>query len=103
MPMSKPPSKLFQGTKGELAYYGNAEIIIAKRVVGLDLREHPLTKKQLRSVSRKRIKKKIVARTATREEYKYYMWDKRLTKRRNQGVANFWKEEQKRLRKLTHL
>lgn len=95
--MSKPPSGLFLGTKGELAFYGDAESLIAARVLGLDLREHPLTRKQLSSKQRKEIKKRIEARTATHEEYKHYLWDQRLRNRRKAGVDMFWAEEALRI------
>ena len=39
--MSKPSSGLFHGTKGDVAFHGDAESVIASRVSGLDLREHP--------------------------------------------------------------
>nr|WP_272932672.1 hypothetical protein [Virgibacillus halodenitrificans] len=40
---------------------------------------------------------KIVNRTATKEEYKRYQWDKRFPKRRAAGVNEFWKQEKKRI------
>lgn len=96
--LSKPPCGLFHGTIGEISFYGDAETVIEGRVSGLDLREHPIQQKQLSTAACARIKRKIEARTATREEYKRYMWDKRLAKRRNKGVTDFWKEEQRRLK-----
>ncbi len=95
--MSKPPCGLWSGTAGELSFYGDAEVVIAERVSGLDLREHPIRRKQLSAASRARIKKRIDARIATREEYEHYMWDTRLSKRRRTGVQNFWAEEGERL------
>ena len=95
--MSKPPCGLWHGTVGELSFYGDAEEVIASRVIGLDLREHPVNQKQLSSTSRARIKRRIEARTATREEWKRYMWDKRLRERRSKGVKEFWNEERLRL------
>lgn len=95
--MSKPPCGLWAGTTGELSFYGDAETVISSRVSGLDLSEHPIQRSQLSSAARARIKKRIDSRTATREEYEHYMWDKRLAKRRKKGVDSFWKEERKRL------
>lgn len=95
--MSKPLSHLFKGTKGEKAFYGDAERVIAERAQGLDLREHPIKQKQLSAKERKSIAQKIRHRTATREEYVRYIWDKRFRKRRRQGVEDFYAEERKRL------
>lgn len=95
--MSKPPSGLFNGTKGEIAFFGDAEILIAARTANLDLREHPTTHKQLNAKERRSLAQKIRYRTATREEYERYMWDKRFGKRRRAGIKNFWKQERNRL------
>lgn len=95
--MSKPPSGLFHGTKGDRAYRGDAEGVIASRVEGLDLREHPTAHKQLSAKARRSIAQKIRNRTATREEYERYMWDKRFGKRRRAGIKNYWKQERNRL------
>ena len=95
--MTKPESGLFEGTSGIEDFYGDAESVIAERVKGLDLTPHPITQKQLSSKQRKRIKSKIENRTATKEEYKRYMWNKRFKARRDKGVDNAWTEEQKRL------
>lgn len=95
--MSKPPSGLFSGTKGGRAFFGDAESVIAGRVAGLDLREHPVSQRQLSVKSRKIIARKIEARTATREEYGRYMWDKRFAKRRKEGVEDFWAHERERI------
>lgn len=96
--MSKPPSGLFHGTKGERALLGDAESVIGLRVSGLDLTPHPVKYKQLSSKSRRSIAQKIAKRTATLEEYKRYMWDKRFKKRRDAGIKNFWKQEVIRLK-----
>lgn len=95
--MSKPPCGLWHGTAGELSFYGDAEAVIAERVTGLDLREHPVHQKQLSNASRASIKRRIESRTATREEWQRYMWDKRLTRRRKTGIQRFWAEEGERL------
>ena len=95
--MSKPPSGLFHGTTGEKELFGNAEELIAIRSVGLDLREHPLLRKQLSGTQRKAINEKIAARTATREEYKHREWQRRLDARRRKGVDAFWDQEIARL------
>ncbi|MDO4498623.1 MAG: hypothetical protein Q4B51_03245 [Coriobacteriaceae bacterium] len=95
--MSKPPSGLFHGTKGDRAYRGDAESVIAARVKGLDLREHPTTQKQLGNKQRKEIRKKIKNRTATRTEWKQIEWDRRIRKRRKDGIDDFWAKEAIRL------
>ena len=95
--MSKPSSGLFHGTQGDIAFHGDAESVIASRVSGLDLREHPTTQKQLSSKKRKEINKKIKNRTATREEWKHREWDRRIRKRRKAGVDDFWAKEAIRL------
>ena len=96
--MSKPESGLFSGTSGILDFYGNAESVIASRVAGLDLQPHPITQKQLSSKRMAKIKGKIETRTATREEYALYTWNRRFKKRRDKGVSNFWFSEQGRLK-----
>ena len=95
--MTKPDSGLFAGTQGIEDFYGDAEAIIASRVLGLDLTPHPITQKQLSAKQKARIKAKIAARTATREEYKRFMWDVRFTRRRKLGVNNFWEQERERI------
>ena len=95
--MSKPPSGLFSGTKGDVAFRGDAERVIAKRTAGLDLHEHPTAQKQLSAKARRSIAQKIRHRTATREEYERYMWDKRFGKRRRNGIKSYWKQERNRL------
>ena len=97
LPMSKPPCGLWSGTIGELSFYDDAEVVIAERVAGLDLREHPVQQRQLSNASRARIRRRIESRTATREEWERYMWDKRLVRRRNKGVRLFWEAERDRL------
>lgn len=95
--MSKPESGLFEGTSGIDDFYGNAENIIADRVKGLDLTPHPIQQKQLSAKQKARIKSKIEARTATREEYERYEWNKRLDQRRKAGIDEFWKNEKRLL------
>ncbi len=95
--MSKPPSGLFKGASGIDDFYGDAESVIASRVEGLDLRPHPITQKQLSAKQKAKIKSKIKARTATREEYKRFMWDIRFSRRRKLGPSNFWKQEKDRI------
>lgn len=95
--MSKPPSGLYSGTKGDVAFYGDAEAVIASRVAGLDLNEHPVSQAQLGNKAKKAIVQKVKARTATKEEYKRLQWDKRFANRRKAGVKLFWKQERKRL------
>lgn len=95
--MSKPLSELFNGTKGAIAFRGDAEAIIASRVDGMDLRAHPVVQKQLNARTRRMISQKIRARTATRDEYARYMWDKRFRRHRRAGVKNFYAQERQRL------
>ncbi len=95
--MTKPDSGLFDNTQGIDDFYGDAEKIIASRVVGLDLVPHPVTQKQLSTKKMREIKRKIDTRTASREEYKSYMWNKRFEKRRRKGVKDFWTAEAIRL------
>lgn len=97
--MSKPSSGLFDGTKGAIAHRGDAESTIASRVSGLDLREHPVKMRQLNTITRRSLAQKVRNRTATREEYTRYMWDKRFRARRAMGVKEFWKQERKRLKR----
>ena len=95
--MTKPDSGLFKGTSGIDDFYGDAERVIAERVQGFDLREHPLTKKQLSTKKKKAIKTKIKKRTATKEEYKHYIWNKRLQARRQAGIDALWVSEKMRI------
>lgn len=95
--MSKPESGLFSGTSGVLDFYGDAEQLIAERVTGLDLSEHPIRRKQLSAKRKKEIRARIRRRTATREEYELYMWNKRLARRRKEGIDKFWDSERKLL------
>jgi len=95
--MSKPLSGLFRGTRGERSFKGDAEEVIASRVEGLDLREHPIDRKQLSGKRRKALQKKVENRTATREEYEALEWDKRFNERRRRGVRRYWKQERERL------
>ncbi len=96
--MTKPESGLFKGTSGIDDFYGNAEKVIASRVKGLDLTPHPITQKQLSAKQKSRIQGKINSRTATKEEYALYMWNKRFKKRRDKGVADFWYQEETRIK-----
>ena len=95
--MSKPLSGLFRGTRGERFHTGDAEAVIASRIAGLDLREHPLDRQQLSSKQVKSIRKKIANRTATREESEAYRWHHRFSRRRRAGVDSFWEQEADRL------
>lgn len=95
--MTKPESGLFKGTPGIDDFYGNAEKVIASRVKGLDLTPHPITNKQLSSKKMVKLNSKIESRTATREEYTLYMWNKRFKKRRRVAVKDFWTAETVRL------
>ncbi len=106
--MSKPNSGHFVGTIGDImSKYTVVKIsvdtkptesdIILERVQHLDLREHPYKYRQL---SRKRLldlRSKMDERTMTKVEYKTYMSNQRLSKRRDKGVLNFWNEEKHRI------
>ena len=70
--------------------------VIASRTAGLDLNEHPRGK-SLTAKQKKAVKNKIIARTATRNEFKKYMSDKRFSERRKEGVNQFWMQERRRL------
>lgn len=95
--MSKGISGLFSGTSG--IRYAELQIVpdlIASRVAGLDLREHPRGK-SLTAKQRREIKDKIKNRTASRTEYTQYMSDTRFLHRRQEGVRQFWREEKARI------
>ena len=94
--MSKPRSGLFHGTIGDRAITG-AEQIIAARTAEVDLREHPITQKQLTAKRMKQLSVKVAARTATKAEYQTLMWNKRFKLRRKAGVDSFWEQERERL------
>ena len=92
--MSKPNSGLFSGTLGaKLSHYTqtdyskntkpSASDIIASRGKGLDLREHSLAFKQLSTKKIALLRKKIHARTITKQEYKLYESNRRLSRRRD--------------------
>jgi hypothetical protein len=96
--MTKPDSGLFKDTIGLDDFYGDAESVIAARVAGLDLTPHPITQKQLSAKQMERLKTKIEDRTATKEEYVQYMWNKRFKKRHDKGVVNFWLREKEAIK-----
>ena len=99
--MSKPSSGHFSGTTGAKIAYNNimsnrpSSDIIAERVSGLDLKEHPV--KSRSKTPLKTINKKIHNRTATKAEYKKYYQDRRLKERRKNAVKDFWDDERERL------
>ena len=74
-----------------------AKEIISDRVQGLDLEAHPTSNKQLSSSKMKELKIKIDSRTATREEYNLYEWNKKISQRRSEGVKDFWNQERERI------
>ena len=74
-----------------------AKEIISDRVQGLDLEAHPTSNKQLSSSKMKELKNKIDSRTATREEYNLYEWNKKISQRRSEGVKDFWNQERERI------
>ncbi|EJO5349380.1 hypothetical protein NRP93_003556, partial [Clostridium botulinum] len=74
-----------------------AKEIIRERVNRLDLSEHQLINKQLSSKKMSEIKNKINNRTATKVEYETYKWNKKFSKRRREGVKQFWNQERERI------
>ncbi|MBO4846659.1 MAG: hypothetical protein J5525_10170 [Lachnospiraceae bacterium] len=97
--LSKPSSGHFKGTAGSKASYNNLSQkkdsggIINKK--GLDTREHPTKYKQMSSKRIKALREKVDRRTITKTEYKHMEWQKRLTKRRNKAIKEFWKNERR--------
>lgn len=71
--------------------------IIANRLQGFDLTPHPIQQKQLSSAKMNELKTKIKNRTITKDEYRLYDWNKRLSTRRSTGVKEFWNQERERL------
>lgn len=95
--MSKEISGHFSRTTGYInalqimeSNYDNAIIALPD----LDLREHPTKYKQLSSKKLKEFKAKETARTLNKEEYKRLDFNRRLNKRRNDGIKVFWDHEQ---------
>ncbi|MEW6979431.1 T7SS effector LXG polymorphic toxin [Bacillus sp. SIMBA_154] len=74
-----------------------AEKVIAERTKGLDLRKHPIQRKQLSAKKMKELKEKFENRTITRLEYENYKWNKKFAKHRNTGVNEFWYQERQRI------
>lgn len=95
--MGSGTSGLYSGTVGDTTSEASAEDIIALRVVGFDLREHPIGQVQLSGKAKKVLSQKVVTRTATKEEYKRLQWDRRFSNRRKTGIKLFWKQERRRL------
>lgn len=97
--MSKGNSGLFHGTIGDDFPNVLDSDIIAKRTAKFDLKEHPRKIKTLSLKQKRMIKEKIKNRTASMKEYKMLKSDERFAKRRKKGVAEFWKQEKKRIKK----
>ena len=107
--MSKSNSRHFSGTIGaKLSEYTlsttssldtkpSESDIIASRVKELDLRAHPTKHKQLSAKKMTLLRKKVQARTITRQEYKSYNSNRRLARRRDQGKIEFWNQEKNRI------
>ncbi|MBT2600032.1 MULTISPECIES: T7SS effector LXG polymorphic toxin [unclassified Oceanobacillus] len=74
-----------------------AEQIIADRTKGLDLNPHAIQQKQLSAKKMKELRAKIENRTITNTEYEQYTWNKKFTKHRSAGVADFWYQERQRI------
>lgn len=98
---SKTPCKAKTGDGGDASVSESgsktAKEIIGDRVQGFDLEPHPTSNKQLSSSKMKELKNKIDSRTATREEYDLYEWNKKMTQRRSEGVKDFWNQERERI------
>ena len=95
--MSKARSGHFFGTIGYKSASNlmkNAHNYAIMASDKLDLREHPTKYKQLGSKKLKELKEKENSRTLTKEEYKLRESNKRLAKRRNDGIKAFWEHEQ---------
>ncbi|MED4212349.1 T7SS effector LXG polymorphic toxin [Priestia megaterium] len=78
-------------------YTVKAEDVIAERVKDFDLREHPVSYKQLSAKKMKELKLKIENRTITKKEYQSYIWNKKFARIRDKGVVEFWKQERIRI------
>ncbi|MBR4779841.1 MAG: hypothetical protein IK014_00610 [Lachnospiraceae bacterium] len=96
--MSKCNSNHFTGTtslRNSALHTSSESDIIAERVQGLDLRPHPT--KQMGSKRMTKVKVKINARTATKDEYQLLRHTERLNERRDEGVRAFWEQERERI------
>lgn len=95
--MSKGNSGLFSGTKGANAdIFCQVKNVISARTANLNLNEYPRLK-SFSAKQRKNIANKIKARTATKQEYLKYNSDRRFSKRRQEGVKQFWIQEKMRI------
>ncbi len=106
--MSKPNSFLFNKTLGaKISQYTRISVsidtnpsesdIIASRVKGFDLHEHPYKYKQLSRKKMAALRKKKEKRTMTKKEYKIYNSNKRLASRRDKAKIEFWHQEKLRI------
>ena len=100
--MRKSASGLFNNTKGYREHYfenNSPSDIIHHRVSNsnLDTRKHALKYKLLSRKRRSLIANRIKERKATKLEYKHLESNKRLAKRRSEGVSKFWEEERIRV------
>ncbi|MGG1158451.1 hypothetical protein ABE237_20520 [Brevibacillus formosus] len=68
------------------------------RKAGLDLTPKPSPYKQLGNKTRKKLEDKVNKRTITKEEWKRLEWNRRLAKRRDAGVKEFWQQEKRRIK-----
>ena len=96
--MSKCNSHHFTGTTSlhnSSLHTPSESDIIAERVKGLDLRPHPT--KQMGSKRMTKVRGKIDARTATKDEYRLLRHTERLNGRRDEGVRLFWEQERERI------
>lgn len=60
--------------------------------------QHSTPYQPLDKNARQEILDRIDNRTATRDEYNRYQWDRRFNNRRARGVDRFWRQERQRLR-----
>jgi len=100
--MSKPTSGLFKNTQGFKNHPAYSISSFEERVAVLaakeQFREHPTKQRQLSSKKLKELRAKKTNRTIKKSEYKALEWNKRLSKRRNEGIEKFWQIEKKKLR-----
>lgn len=101
--MSKPNSGYFSGTTGckkVLVFLSQSNVKSAiMPSKGLDFREHPTKYKQLSSKKLKVLRAKVQNRTITKSEYEQLYWQRRLTKRRNEAIKQFWKNERRLIKR----
>lgn len=100
--MSKPSSGHFKNTQGFKNHPAYSISIFEKRVSDLaekeQFRPHPTKQKQLSTKKLKDLRQKRDNRSISKSEYKALEWNRRLSRRRNEGIDKFWQLEKKKLR-----